>query len=155
MVKAAHYVNLKKISKTDQNGKTGLNVISNVIYLCLKESTVDPLQNNLKYSIPNIQGNSNNRMVHSTNNSIIKPSIRWKFWILGGNGFLTDSLGDYEKSYFLLYSHKLRWYNITLQEKGVLDISNINELQKQKKMYNDDDDDNKIDKNDNNDNKIL
>ncbi|KAG4099680.1 hypothetical protein H8356DRAFT_1330309 [Neocallimastix lanati (nom. inval.)] len=75
----------------------------------------DPIQNNLKYNIPNIQGKYNRIIisrVHSGNN---------KLWIFGENYDLLSR-----------YSHKLRWYNITLQEKGfhhindVLDASNIN-----------------------------
>ncbi|KAG4084432.1 hypothetical protein H8356DRAFT_1436192 [Neocallimastix lanati (nom. inval.)] len=63
--------------------------------------------------------------VHSNNNNIIKPKI----WILGKE--LTE----------IRYSHKLRWYNITLQEKGfhhindVLDTSNINEREEDNRIF--------------------
>ncbi|KAG4081502.1 hypothetical protein H8356DRAFT_1352288 [Neocallimastix lanati (nom. inval.)] len=70
---------------------------------------------NLKKHLVYININYNNGgdyMVHSGNN---------KLWIFGENYDLLSR-----------YSHKLRWYNITLQEKGfhhindVLDASNIN-----------------------------
>ncbi|KAG4093304.1 hypothetical protein H8356DRAFT_1428822 [Neocallimastix lanati (nom. inval.)] len=54
------------------------------------------------YNIPNIQGKYNRMViprVHSNNNNIIKPRR---------------------------YSHKLRWYNITLQEKGMAKRKNNN-----------------------------
>ncbi|KAG4099103.1 hypothetical protein H8356DRAFT_1329872 [Neocallimastix lanati (nom. inval.)] len=84
----------RKTNKTDQNDQDYKIEGTRKIIAKRKRLYVrDSIQNNLKYNIQNIQGKYN-RMVHSNNNSNIKPSVKWR------------------------YSHKLRWYNITLQEKG-------------------------------------
>ncbi|KAG4107719.1 hypothetical protein H8356DRAFT_1333237 [Neocallimastix lanati (nom. inval.)] len=105
-----------------------------MIKICKIEETPyigDPIQNNLKYNIPNILGKYNRMVI---------PSMKWKKKLTPQDYDLSTKI---YKSYYLSskwiinvsdrYSHKLRWYNITLQEKGfpinisdVLDTSNIN-----------------------------
>ncbi|KAG4107782.1 hypothetical protein H8356DRAFT_1416193 [Neocallimastix lanati (nom. inval.)] len=72
-------------------------------------------------------------MVHFNNNSIIKPNVKIEIWILGrSRQNKIKIINDVKPNIKEVFTQKLRWYNITLQEKGfhrindVLDTSNIN-----------------------------
>ncbi|KAG4093641.1 hypothetical protein H8356DRAFT_1345861 [Neocallimastix lanati (nom. inval.)] len=115
MIKAVHYVNLRKTNKTDQNG---IYSVTNYFHPI---NMRNPIQNNFKYYILNIPGKYKRMII---------PRVIQIDDIYPSSSFMAKTTKQkYIKGIIIendRYLHKLRWYNITLQKKDVLDTSNIN-----------------------------